>query len=105
MKSRALETIVFPLIEAGIYNETIITNFVADLTAVPFSQLAGSISELGASGSPNWEAVRQGAVQLFGESFRLVYLITIPFGVAACFAAASMGNVEGYMDQHVAVVL
>lgn len=105
VKSRALETIVLPLIESGVYNEAIITNFVTDLTAVPFSQLASTIPELGKAGSANYEAVRQGAISLFSQSFRLVYFITIPFGVAACIAAATMGDVSGYMDEHVAVVL
>jgi hypothetical protein len=35
----------------------------------------------------------------------MIYFITIAFGVPACFAAALLGDVSKYMDDHVAVVL
>jgi hypothetical protein len=101
--AHAIDTIVAPLIISGVYNETVIANFITSLTAVPYLELAGTIP--GLVGSENYDAVKEGAISLFSESFRLVYFITIPFGVAACIAAAAMGDISKYMDKHVAVVL
>lgn len=93
------------MIESGVYDLNVIKDFIYSLTAMSFSQLASTIPELGKAGSANYDAVREGTIQLFGESFRLVYLITIPFGVAACVVAALMGDISRFMDEHIAVVL
>ena len=99
----AYSYIVPAMLEAGIYNATEITNLVTSLTGVPYYQLAPLIPEL--HNPANYEAVKEATIQCFSQAFVLVWYITIAFGVAACIAAAFMGDVSKYMDNHVAVVL
>lgn len=72
------------------------------LTAVPFEVLArnvpgltGELLELG----------KREAGECFKGALDWVYLLTVPFGIVAVVAAACMGDVEGWMDGRVAVVL
>ena len=41
----------------------------------------------------------------FAESYRWVYLVSIAFGVVSIVAALFLGNIDQYMDDHVAVVM
>lgn len=100
----AYKYIVPPMIEAGIYNVTLIETFVTSLTAEPYFQLAAQIPQLAKSPS-FYKLVGEGVIQCFSHAFTLVYYITIAFGVVACIAAACMGDVSKYMDNHVAVVI
>jgi hypothetical protein len=99
----ALNTVALPLYESGVNTIETITAFVTSLTAIPYSELAKTVP--GLVGSEHYEPLRLGAIEMFSESLKLIYYITIPFGVAACIAAACMGDVSKYIDQHVAVVL
>ena len=41
----------------------------------------------------------------FAESYRYVYLVSIAFGGVAIIAACFLGDIEKYMDDHVAVIM
>ncbi|KAL6721933.1 hypothetical protein ACLMJK_001038 [Lecanora helva] len=41
----------------------------------------------------------------FAESYRYVYLVSIAFGGVSIIAACFLGNIDQYMDEHVAVVM
>lgn len=41
----------------------------------------------------------------FAESYRWVYLVSIAFGAVSIVAALFLGNIDQYMDDHVAVVM
>ncbi len=41
----------------------------------------------------------------FAEAYRKVYLVSIAFGVVSIVAAFFLGNIDQYMDDHIAVVM
>ena len=41
----------------------------------------------------------------FAESYKWVYLVSIAFGCVSIIAALFLGNIDQYMDDHVAVVM
>ena len=41
----------------------------------------------------------------FAESYRWVYLVSIAFGAVSIVAALFLGNIDQYMDDHVAVIM
>ena len=92
------------IMEAKWYDLDAIVEMMTALTSVPFKEYALTIPEL-ANNPAGYEAVRQATVLAFSEALKLIYFITIAFGVPACIAAACLGNVSKYMDHHVAVVL
>jgi hypothetical protein len=101
--ANAYKYVVPAAFEAGIYSPAVITDLVTSLTAVPFSQYAPLVPQL--QNPANYELVKEATIQCFSQSFLLPFYITIAFGVPACIAAAFMGDVSKYMDDHVAVVL
>jgi hypothetical protein len=97
-------TYVVPaMFQAGVYNATTIKNLVTSLTAVPFDEYALLIPELQITA--NYDLVQEATIQCFSRSFTFIYYITIAFGVPACIAAAFMGDISAFLDNHVAVVL
>ena len=48
--------------------------------------------------------VRAGQIA-FAESYRYVYLVSMAFGGVSIIAACFLGDIEKYMDDHVAVVM
>lgn len=99
----AYKDVVPAMLEAGVYSPTVIIDLVANLTAVPFYQYAPNIPEL--SIPVHYELVKEATIQCFSRSLVFIYYITIAFGVPACIAAACMGDVSKFMDNHVAVIL
>jgi hypothetical protein len=96
---------IFPaMLASGIYDTTLVTGFITSLTAYPYDELAARIPQL-ADNSTSFALVKELTVECFSDAMKLVYYITIPFGVVACLVAACMGDVSQYMDEHVAVVL
>ena len=49
-------------------------------------------------------AVKAGQIA-FAESYRYVYLVSIAFGIVSVVASVFLGNIDQYMDDHVAVVM
>ena len=52
-----------------------------------------------------WEIVVGAGQIAFAESYRWVYLVSIAFGGVSIIAACFLGNIDQYMDDHVAVVM
>ena len=52
-----------------------------------------------------WEIVVGAGQIAFAESYRWVYLVSIAFGGVSIIAACFLGNIDEYMDDHVAVVM
>jgi hypothetical protein len=99
----AYKYVVPAMLEAGVYNATTITDLVTGLTAVPYKEYSLLIPEL--YYPKNYAAVHEATIQAFSHAYTLPYYITIPFGVTACIAAACLGDITPYLDNHVAVVL
>lgn len=89
---------------AGADNVAEIKGFIIGLTSTNYANLAKTIPGLVKS-EILFEQGMKAEMDCFGGALNWVYYITIPFGVTACVAAAFMGDVSGYMDDHVAVVL
>lgn len=52
-----------------------------------------------------WEIVVGAGRVAFAESYKYVYLVSIAFGGVSIIAACFLGNINQYMDDHVAVVM
>lgn len=52
-----------------------------------------------------WEIVVGAGQIAFAESYRWVYLVSLAFGGVSVIAACFLGNIDKYMDDHVAVVM
>lgn len=52
-----------------------------------------------------WEIVVGAGQIAYAESYRWVYLVSIAFGGVSVIAACFLGNIDKYMDDHVAVVM
>ena len=60
----------------------------------------------GIAGNATAYEIVVGAGQIaYAESYRWVYLVSIAFGGVSVIAACFLGNIEKYMDDHVAVVM
>ncbi|KHJ30252.1 putative mfs transporter [Erysiphe necator] len=106
LERQALKHLAAPIVSAGIFNITVITDLVVGLASRPFDQLGPAVPQLsGPAHALAYQAVKEGALMTYKGAFDYVYLMSIGFGIAASIAAASMGNIEKYIDEHVAVVL
>lgn len=52
-----------------------------------------------------WEIVVAAGQIAYAESYRWVYLVSIAFGGVSIIAACFLGNINKYMDDHVAVIM
>ena len=52
-----------------------------------------------------WEIVVAAGQIAYAESYRWVYLVSLAFGGVSVIAACFLGNINKYMDDHVAVVM
>ena len=60
----------------------------------------------GIQGNPlAYEAVVKAGQIAYAESYRWVYLVSIAFGGISIIASCFLGNIDQYMDDHVAVVM
>ena len=76
----------------------------SSLTAIPFKvyipkYLPQVLEDMG-----KYETLRLATVETFGKSFPTLYFIGLGFGVAACFASWLVGDMEKFVDEHVAVI-
>lgn len=98
------KTIVPVLIIAGLDTVESITGFITRLVAVPYEELAKTVPGL-VGDKVLFEMGRRAEMECFKRAVDWVFLLTVLFGVVACVAAACMGDVERFMDGHVAVPL
>lgn len=99
----AYTTIVPAALTIGVYDVDKIEAMVRGLSAMTVKEYSQILPEL--AGPENLKLMVGATKVCFIGAFKLVYLITIAFGVTACVASMFIGNVGRYMDDHVAVVL
>lgn len=91
------------VLELGVTNETYIAKAIAftgaslleDLNLIP--GIAGNATA--------YAIVVEAGQTAFAESYRWVYLTSIAFGVISIIASCFLGDINKYMDDHVAVVM
>lgn len=87
----------------NITNVTYITHAI-ELTGA--SLIEGLREIPGIAGSEEaYELVVAAGRLAYAESYKYVYLASIAFGVVSILAACFLGDIERYMDDHVAVVM
>ena len=62
----------------------------------------------GIADNPNpmaWEIVVKAGQLAYAESYKYVYLTSLAFGGVSIIASCLLGNIDQYMDDHVAVVM
>ena len=90
-------------LELGITNVTYITDAI-QLTGASLLPLLKDIPGIAGNQTAYEIVVRAGQVA-YAESYRYVYLTSIAFGGISIVAACFLGNIDKYMDDHVAVVM
>ena len=91
------------VLELGITNQTYITDAI-ELTA---ASLLDGLKEIpGIAGNDTaYEMVVAAGQLAYAESYKYVYLSSIAFGAVSIIAACFLGNINKYMDDHVAVIM
>ena len=60
----------------------------------------------GIKGVPGaWEMVVYAGQLAYAASYKYVYLVSIAFGAVSIVAACFLGDIQKYMDDHIAVVM
>jgi hypothetical protein len=59
----------------------------------------------GLEGDVAWNAVVEAGKLAYAESYKYVYYVSIAFGGVSIIAACFLGDIEKYMDDHVAVII
>lgn len=87
----------------GVFNLKVITR-AGELTG---AALLDELKQLpGVAGNQTRYDILVRAGQLaFAASYKYVYLVSIAFGVLSIIASLFLGDIEKYMDDHVAVVI
>ncbi|RMZ76792.1 hypothetical protein DV737_g4655, partial [Chaetothyriales sp. CBS 132003] len=98
----ALKYIAAPMVEAGITNMTVITEAILLTSA----SLLDEIKALpGLQDETLYNAVVEGGRMAYSESYKYVYLGSIAAGSVSIIAAFCLGEIDQYMDEHVAVIM
>jgi len=89
--------------QLGITNETYIVDAITltGLSLVDQMKLIPGI----AGNETAYQMVLKAGQIAYSESYRWVYLVSIAFGGVSIICSAFLGNIEKYMDDHVAVVI
>lgn len=90
-------------LELGITNKTYILDAI-DLTAASLLDGLKEIPGIAGNNTAYQMVVAAGQVA-YAESYKYVYLTSIAFGGVSVLAACFLGNINKYMDDHVAVVM
>lgn len=90
-------------LELGIKNLTIIEEAVA-LTGAALLEELKHLPGI-AGNETAYEIVVAAGQVAYAESYKYVYLVSIAFGGVSIIAALFLGNIDHYMDDHVAVVM
>ncbi|EXJ69971.1 uncharacterized protein A1O5_07044 [Cladophialophora psammophila CBS 110553] len=89
--------------QLGITNETYIVDAIT-LTGLSLVDQLKLIPGI-AGNETAYQMVLTAGQVAYSESYRWVYLVSIAFGGVAIICSAFLGNIEKYMDDHVAVVI
>ncbi|KAK5069331.1 hypothetical protein LTS08_008477 [Lithohypha guttulata] len=87
----------------GITNTTHITHAI-EYTAASLLPLLNTIPGIAGNETAYAMVVQAGQVA-YAESYKYVYYVSIAFGVISIIASAFLGNINKYMDDHVAVII
>ena len=90
-------------LELGITNVTYITDAI-ELTAASLIQGLKEIPGIAGNDTAYEMVVLAGQIA-YAESYKYVYLTSIAFGCISILASVFLGNIDKYMDDHVAVVM
>ena len=90
-------------LQLGISNRTLIKHAV-ELTSVSLIEKLKHIPGIAGNDTAYEIVLRAGRVG-FAESYKWVYYVSIAFGVLSIVSACFIGNIDEYMDDHVAVVV
>jgi hypothetical protein len=90
-------------LELGITNAT----YIADAIGLTGASLLEGLKLIpGIAGNETaYEMVVAAGQVAFAESYKYVYLTSIAFGVVSIISACFLGNINKYMDDHVAVIM
>ena len=91
------------ILELGIENPVAIKTAI-ELTGASLLEGLREIPGVGMNETAYQILVKAGQIA-FAESYRYVYLVSIAFGGVSILAACFLGNIDKYMDDHVAVVM
>lgn len=89
--------------EMGITNITYITHAI-EYTGASLLPALKTIPGIGMN-QTRYDMVVAAGQHAFAESYKYVYLVSIAFGSVAIVASIFLGNINKYMDDHVAVVM
>lgn len=91
------------LLELGIKNP----KYIKEAIELTGASLIEGLHEIpGIAGNETAYRIVVGAGQIaFAESYRWVYLVSIAFGGVSIIAACFLGDINQYMDDHIAVVM
>ncbi|MCJ1470642.1 hypothetical protein MMC07_009288 [Pseudocyphellaria aurata] len=91
------------VLELGITNVT----YIREAIVLTGASLTSELQLIpGIAGNATAQAIVVAAgQQAYAESYKYVYLVSIAFGVVSIIASCFLGNIDQYMDDHVAVVM
>ena len=90
-------------LQLNITNETYITQAIA-LTGASLIEGIREIPGIAGNETAYQMVVKAGQIA-YAESYKYVYLTSIAFGSISIISAIFLGNIDKYMDDHVAVVM
>lgn len=91
------------MLKMGIQNETLVGEVIHLTSAALLDQLP-NIPGIG-NNATALEMVTVAGQVAYAESYKYVYYVSIAFGGICTLAACFLGNINNYMDDHVAVVV
>ncbi|KAI9890698.1 MAG: hypothetical protein M1814_003767 [Vezdaea aestivalis] len=91
------------LIKFGIFDYKVTTEII-ELTAASLVEEIALVPGIRGN-QTRYELVIKAGQLAYAESYRYVYLVSIAFGTASIVASCFLGDIEKYMDDHVAVVI
>ena len=79
---------------------------IADVIGLTGASLTENIRLIpGLQSDAAWSAVVEAGKVAYAESYKYVYYVSIAFGGVSIIAACFLGDIEKYMDDHVAVII
>lgn len=102
-KPNAIKYIGGTMVKLGITNTTYITEAI-ELTGASLLEELKTIPGIAGNEAAYNMVVSAGQVA-YAESYKYVYLVSVAFGSISIIAACFLGDIQKYMDDHVAVVM